>query len=122
MESEPVVAFKGQQEQQHHTIRRKPGHPTSGMAYLGLHDSAGGAEAARQANITKPWSGIKKIDGRKVGLSEKDAAEITQEWLDSTEVIELVEGQEYNVHSFKDGTFGIRNHGKDDGTHGSVKK
>ncbi len=94
----------------HYTIRRKPGVPTAGMTYHGLHVSAEAAEVTRQAKIIKPWSGTKDVDGRWIGITEDKAAQMTQEWLDSTEVVELAENEKCRPHGESD-----KIHGQTDG-------
>ena len=91
----------------HHTVQRKPGVPTFGMTYLGLHDSAAAAEAARASHV-------KSSDF--FGYAHSEIEEEIQEWLDSTEVVELAENEKYTPHGYP-----AMIHGINDGAHGSKK-
>ena len=84
----------------HFTIKRKPGYPTSGMTYLGLHNSAPEAEEARQAESRR----------------YRKHPTVKAEWLETTEVVKLLEGEEYSEHGL-----GTLIHGENDGAHGSRK-
>lgn len=93
--------------QAHHTVRRKSGVPTSGMTYLGLHDSAEAAEAARQESVVKPWEKTEPFTGASRKFTQTDADTMNQAWFDTTEVIELAPNEVYHPHGEDKKTHGV---------------
>lgn len=108
----------------HHIIQRKPGYPTSGMTYGGLHNTAEEAEVERQVRAGKyrnsaRWSRQKKIS-TEPEITSKQTQQAAEEWLDSTEVIFMNVREEFLPCDH----FPVANeliHGINDGTHGSEK-
>ena len=103
----------------HHTVLRRD----LGVVYGGLHINRGEAVAVKRKlvdeykNLSRT-SGVRWVNGKRVGLSQRQAHAEVGERKKFTEIVNLEEGQKYN--SFDEGR--CYTHGVNDGTHESKSK